>query len=91
MISEPLYKTVTEEICTHYKSEIDKDLDSMICPVYEYKGNIRELMEYKDKVAYCLQDLKSYTVPQLKTDISGKIRQHFQSNIDLFEEKKRIQ
>lgn len=90
MISEPLYKTVTEEICTHYKSEIDKDLDSMICPVYEYKGNIRELMEYKDKVAYCLQDLKSYTVPQLKTDISGKIRQHFQSNIDLFEEKKRI-
>lgn len=90
MTSEPLYKSLADDVCNRYRKEIDSDLDQMVCDIYEYTGDLKALLKYRDGVDYCLRNLENYQVPSLTTDMAGEIRKYFKSNIEEYEQKKEI-
>lgn len=88
MTSEPLYKVCTGNICSRYAEMVKQDMEDFTMPKYEYRGNLMELMQYKESLESCYRSAKDYTVMEITTDIAQEIRKQFAQEFQAYEDEK---
>ena len=57
------------------------DLARYAIPEYEYSGNLKELIVYKERLQNLQKEIRNYVVPTLEFNVAQAITEHFSAEV----------
>lgn len=79
--SDDLYKVLFDKKCTKYKEFVDSDYSKFAMENYVYDGNLKGLMDYRERLQSLLSSVKNYVVPTISFNADVEINAQFSEEI----------